>query len=141
MMIDVDRFKFYNDCYGHQQGDQCLRDVATAVAGSARRPGDMAARYGGEEFVTLLPGASAADAARIAEDLRAAIEAIGREHAANPPDRVVTASIGVATMAPVPDAAGHRPEDLVAAADAALYRAKNAGRNQVVSRDTGQRYR
>jgi diguanylate cyclase (GGDEF)-like protein/PAS domain S-box-containing protein len=133
MMIDVDHFKFYNDRYGHQRGDECLRTVATAVAGGARRAGDVAARYGGEEFAILLPGADAVAAAGLAEGVRAAIQAIGLEHTGNPANGIITASVGVATMTPVPDAGGYRPEDLVAGADAALYQAKHSGRNQVVA--------
>lgn len=133
LMIDVDHFKLYNDRYGHQRGDECLRAVAAAIAGSARRAGDVAARYGGEEFAVLLPGADATAAAGPAEDLRAAIEAVGLQHSGNPANGIVTVSVGVATMTPVPEAGGYRPEDLVAAADAALYEAKHAGRNRVVA--------
>jgi len=133
MMIDVDRFKLYNDCYGHQQGDQCLRAVAAAVADAARRAGDVAARYGGEEFAILLPGAEAASVVTLAEALRASVLALGLEHAGNPDGRVITVSIGVATVNPVPDGDRNRPEDLIAAADAALYAAKHAGRNRVTA--------
>lgn len=136
MVIDVDHFKRYNDRYGHQRGDQCLRDVAAAVAACGRRAGDLAARYGGEEFVILLPGADALDATALAEGVRAAIQAIGIEHADNPPGHVITASVGVATMTPILGADGTQPEHLFAAADAALYEAKQSGRNRVVARKT-----
>jgi len=136
LIIDVDRFKAYNDRYGHPRGDQCLRAVATAVAGCAKRAGDIVARYGGEEFVTLLPGADANAALMLGESVRAAIQAIGLEHAGNPPAGILTASVGVATMTPVPDGDEYQPADLVAAADAALYEAKHGGRNQVVCRTT-----
>ena len=133
LMIDVDRFKLYNDRYGHPRGDQCLRAIAATIARCGRRAGDMAARYGGEEFASLLPGADAMAASALAEHLRAAIEALGLEHADNTPSGFVTASIGAATMNPVPD--NHAvPRDLVIAADIALYEAKHAGRNRVATR-------
>ncbi|MGD0102405.1 MAG: diguanylate cyclase [Rhodopila sp.] len=136
LIIDVDRFKAYNDRYGHPRGDQCLCAVAAALAGCARRAGDIVARYGGEEFVMLLPRADATSALMLGESVRAAVQAIGLEHADNPPAGILTASVGVATMTPVPEGDEYRPADLVAAADAALYDAKHAGRNQVVCRTT-----
>ncbi len=131
VMIDVDRFKAYNDMLGHQQGDRCLQAVAGVVARFARRPGDLVARYGGEEIVVLLPGTLAAGAEEIAWAIRAAIQAAGLEHAGNPPFGVVTASLGVASRLPRLAGDEDGPGCLVAAADAALYEAKHGGRNTV----------
>jgi diguanylate cyclase (GGDEF)-like protein/PAS domain S-box-containing protein len=134
LMIDVDRFKLYNDGYGHQQGDACLRAVAAAVAGIARRPGEMAARYGGEEIVLLLPETTEDGAREIGERARAAIQATAIEHRDNQPWGCVTASIGTATLKPRLNRA-LQETDLVAIADQALYQAKHGGRNQVVVSD------
>ncbi len=138
VMADIDFFKRYNDALGHQAGDRCIFEVAGVLQGMARRAGDLAARYGGEEFVLLLPATGAADAAIVAETARAQIEALGIPH----PDgasRFVTASFGVATSVPgthPPETAG-APDQLVSAADAALYRAKSAGRNRVEFAEPG----
>ena len=132
LMIDVDRFKVYNDRYGHPQGDRCLRIVATAIADCLQRPGDLAARYGGEEIVVLLPGTQTYGAIDVAERVRRAIETIGLEHEGNSPGEIVTVSIGVATMEPGLDDLAGRSDELVARADAALYRAKHDGRNRFV---------
>lgn len=129
VLLDVDHFKAFNDHYGHQAGDDCLRQVAEAVAAVARRPEDLAARFGGEEFVVVLPGLTAPQALRVAENLRAAVAACRIPHAHNSAAAVVTASLGVAAAQPGP---GNRPEQLLAAADAALYQAKHEGRNRIV---------
>jgi diguanylate cyclase (GGDEF)-like protein/PAS domain S-box-containing protein len=131
-MGDIDRFKAYNDRYGHLQGDTALQAVALVFAGFARRPADVAARYGGEEMVLLLPGANAGGAFTRANAVRAGIEALGIEHPGNPPHGVVTASIGVATLWPGRLAPETGPEILIQLADKALYRAKTAGRNRIV---------
>lgn len=136
LMIDVDRFKLYNDRYGHPRGDRCLQAVATVIASFARRAGDVAARYGGEEFATLLPGSDETGAAAMGEALRGAIEALGLEHAGSLPNGIVTVSIGVATIRPGTNADSGRSEDIVLNADAALYQAKRAGRNRVASFET-----
>jgi diguanylate cyclase (GGDEF)-like protein len=128
ILVDVDHFKRLNDTYGHQRGDECLKLVASAIAGASQRAADCAARYGGEEFVVILPGTNAAGAAHTAERVRAAVEGLGFAHEASS-FGVVTASIGVATLAP---RMGTAIGDLVAAADRALYRAKEGGRNRVV---------
>jgi diguanylate cyclase (GGDEF)-like protein len=141
VLIDIDFFKRYNDCYGHPAGDQCLRAVATALAGSARRAGEVAARHGGEEFALLLPHADAAAARRIAERACEAIAALNIPHARSAVSANVSVSIGVASMSgEVADAinagglAGNphlTSAKLVEAADKALYAAKAMGRNRV----------
>ncbi|HJU99628.1 MAG TPA: diguanylate cyclase [Burkholderiaceae bacterium] len=128
VMIDVDYFKRYNDCYGHQRGDDCLMRVAQALRGGARRAADLVARYGGEEFAIVLPNAGPAEAVEVGQALRAAVEqlAIAHEEA---PGALVTISVGVAC------AEGHAvasTDALLRLADAALYRAKHMGRNRVV---------
>jgi diguanylate cyclase (GGDEF)-like protein len=128
VMLDLDHFKAYNDGYGHQLGDECLKRVARALKGAVRRAGDVVARYGGEEFVLLLPDTDAARAARFAERLRARLEALAVPHDHSPAWKTVTASFGVATHHPHRAA---RPQALVEDADRALYRAKREGRNRV----------
>jgi diguanylate cyclase (GGDEF)-like protein len=130
LLVDIDHFKQYNDHYGHQQGDVCLQRVASALAGVPTRSGDMVARFGGEEFVIILPGTDEPSAAAMAERVRRAVSALEIPHADSPVAPVVTVSVGVATMAQ--DAAGDGTA-LIEAADAALYRAKAAGRNRVAA--------
>ena len=131
MMIDLDRFKLFNDQYGHQLGDACLQATAKALGRFVRRPGDVAARYGGEELAILLPKTDAPQAALLAERVRAAIEATAIEHEGNRPFGVVTASIGVTTLRPFASGAAGIGDELIATADAALYEAKRNGRNRV----------
>lgn len=123
--IDVDRFKQYNDRYGHSAGDQCLKTVAGVIGRVACRHSDLAARPGGEEFALLLPGTPPGSAAIVAERLRAMVEA---DSAASELAHSVTVSIGVAAIDP---ADGETIEKLMRCADEALYRAKAAGRNRV----------
>jgi diguanylate cyclase (GGDEF)-like protein/PAS domain S-box-containing protein len=125
-LVDVDCFKLYNDAYGHQQGDECLRKVAACLRASARRAGELAARYGGEEFALILPGSSADVALELADQLRASVQKLGIPHAKHALG-VVTISVGVASF----DSQHTGAADLIEAADAALYRAKHAGRNRV----------
>ncbi|MFO1082281.1 MAG: diguanylate cyclase [Reyranellaceae bacterium] len=131
LLIDVDHFKRYNDEYGHQAGDDCLRTVGGLIAAQAQRPADLAARYGGEEFALLLPGSDSAGCAQIGERIREALHGLGLPHPQNPPSRRVTVSLGGATDHPTApgtaDAAG-----LVATADNALYAAKRGGRDRLV---------
>lgn len=127
MMLDVDRFKPFNDRYGHTAGDAALASVARSIGSHARRPADCAARYGGEEFVLLLPDTNAAQALAHAEKLRSAIETLDIPHA-DSPNNVLTASVGVASTS-ARDFESWRA--LVEAADAALYKAKRGGRNRV----------
>lgn len=132
VLIDVDHFKRYNDFYGHQAGDDCLRAVAATLAGSVRRAGELAARYGGEEFAILLPGSDVDTAMGLAEKARSLIVGLGLTHAARPDGSHVTISAGAATLGP---AQPGDPATLIGAADQALYRAKAAGRNRVLHAD------
>lgn len=128
VMVDVDSFKAYNDALGHPEGDRCLKAIAGVVLNSVSRAGDLAARYGGEEFVILIPGADHPTTLAFAEILRHACEALAIQHPASPTGPFVTISLGVATCHPSKDIT---TGSLVADADAALYRAKQAGRNRV----------
>jgi diguanylate cyclase (GGDEF)-like protein len=130
VMADIDAFKSYNDTLGHPVADKCLADVAEVIRQTANRAGDFAARYGGEEFVVLIPGADLAAATAFAERLRLACEVRAIPHPSSPVAPVVTLSLGVASHVPAPDAS---PITLLAEADAALYRAKQDGRNRVAS--------
>jgi diguanylate cyclase (GGDEF)-like protein len=130
IMVDIDHFKLYNDTYGHQSGDECLRDVATSLAKSLNRAGDLVARYGGEEFVVILPGTGVEGATQVAESMRATVEALGIENRESPIRGTLTISLGVATAFPEK---GISPEKLLAAADQALYRAKHEGRNRSIT--------
>lgn len=127
LFIDIDYFKGYNDHYGHQAGDDCLRAVAFVLVDTGRRPTDLVARFGGEEFVLLLPETALPGAVDIAERVRVFLAQAMIPHAAAPQGRV-TASIGVATLVPGDD---QPAADLVGAADAALYQAKALGRDRV----------
>ena len=129
LLLDVDRFKSYNDMYGHLAGDQCLCAITSSFGPHLKRVGDLAARYGGEEFVVLLPGATLADAGVIAESIREGVEALGLEHKGNATG-VVTISVGFSAVTPDNVLPSQR---LIAAADEALYAAKQGGRNRVMS--------
>jgi diguanylate cyclase (GGDEF)-like protein len=128
VMIDVDRFKAYNDAYGHPAGDRVLQRVAQALRRAVRAE-DIVGRYGGEEFMVLLEGINEENAARKAEDLRAAVEALDLQHDLNDAHGCVTVSVGVACYDP---AAGGKESDVVSRADGALYEAKEGGRNRCV---------
>lgn len=130
LMIDVDRFKRFNDIHGHQAGDQCLRAIARSLQAHTQRPGDLAARYGGEEFVVVLPSTGIRGAMLMAERMRAAIEAEVMALPGCLAVASVTVSIGVAAGIP---AWGQEPTGLVRDADRALYAAKAAGRNRVLA--------
>ncbi|GGE90312.1 ligand-binding sensor domain-containing diguanylate cyclase [Massilia psychrophila] len=127
-MLDVDHFKSYNDFYGHQAGDQCLRAVAALIETFGRRTGDMAARYGGEEFALLAPATDCADALALAQAICCELERLALPHAQSPYG-VVTISIGVAAIVPADD---NDSGMLVRLADKALYRAKQAGSNRAM---------
>jgi diguanylate cyclase (GGDEF)-like protein len=130
IMIDVDKFKAFNDRYGHQAGDQCLKTLATLFSETVTRAGDTVARYGGEEFVILLPETNAEGALSVAERVRKKVEAAAIKHEASPVCDHVTLSLGTATIVPTRDLA---PEELIKASDRALYRAKRDGRNRSVA--------
>lgn len=128
ILADVDQFKAYNDHYGHQGGDTCLKAVAGILQQQIFRAADLAARYGGEEFAIILPNTDLAGAEIVAERLRGELEALELPHAASEVSPWVTLSLGVASCVP---AVSGRPEHLLADADAALYAAKGQGRNRV----------
>jgi diguanylate cyclase (GGDEF)-like protein len=128
LMLDVDKFKQYNDRFGHQLGDAALTQVATCLRRRCSRPRDVVARYGGEEFIALLPSTSLAGARRLAENVRRDVAGSIVEHGAP-----VTVSLGVAEMIPTSE---RLPADLIRAADQLLYEAKRTGRNKVVSHAT-----
>ena len=140
-MVDVDHFKLFNDHYGHPAGDVVLRSVAGALSSVCQRPADLVARVGGEEFAVILPDTSAAGAIHLASSLCAAISALNIPHASSPTAAHITVSAGVATYTPAALEPSAEPQegsgqhtrpplhtDLIAAADAALYDAKRAGR-------------
>lgn len=126
-MCDIDFFKPYNDTYGHQMGDDCLKQVAVHLQSEAQRPADVVARYGGEEFAILLPNTERAIAQSIAERLLSTIEAAAIPHRVSP-FQYVTASFGVSSITP---SLLNAPAQLITEADRALYDAKAKGRNQV----------
>jgi diguanylate cyclase (GGDEF)-like protein len=128
VLADVDAFKQFNDTYGHLAGDEALRAVATALRIAAKRPGDVVARWGGEEFVAFFAETDAEGAYQVAERLRSAVATLAIPHARTPVHpRVVTVSVGIAMLGGRDD----HVDAMVARADAALYRAKSAGRNTV----------
>lgn len=126
LMVDVDNFKAYNDANGHLGGDECLQRIANAVA-SEMRANDLVARYGGEEFAVVLPNQSLKGAAIVAERIRLRVERLQVPLRRND-SQLVTVSIGAATAIAASDS---DPSQLVATADAALYRAKHMGRNRI----------
>lgn len=131
IICDVDYFKLYNDTYGHPQGDECLRQVASALKKSIKRPGDLVARYGGEEFVFLLPNTDADGALLLAKAAAVDVQALKQEHSASQVSDYVTVSMGVTSVIPTDDLS---IGTLVDTADLGLYEAKRKGRNQTVLR-------
>jgi diguanylate cyclase (GGDEF)-like protein/PAS domain S-box-containing protein len=131
LMIDVDHFKRYNDHHGHLCGDDCLRAVAQALLGCARRASDLVARYGGEEFAVLMPHASVDEAKAQAQRCLDTLTALALRHGDSPVGPLVTLSIGIGHLQPVVDD-GVGPKDLLQQADRALYSAKHCGRDRVV---------
>ena len=129
LMIDVDHFKLYNDTYGHPEGDACLKRIGEVLADISNSCDGFAARYGGEEFCLLLPGGDTAHALWVGEQVRAAVEGLAIPHLTSR-GKAVTISIGVATVTP---GDSQPQDDLIEAADAALYAAKRGGRNAVVA--------
>jgi diguanylate cyclase (GGDEF)-like protein len=127
LMVDIDHFKLYNDHYGHPAGDATLLQVASAMRRAAGRSQDLVARYGGEEFAILLPQLDEQGAIGVARRLMHELEMLDLPHAASPTSQRLTASIGIASMAPDEHSL---PADLVRVADALLYQAKAGGRNR-----------
>jgi diguanylate cyclase (GGDEF)-like protein len=132
VLVDIDYFKIYNDLYGHQAGDDCLKKVAATIAAAAKRPFDFAARYGGEEFVLVLYGPPREYAETIPEQIRRDISELRIPHEGSGIDSVVTVSVGVAIESP---GAGRSLAGAIQIADEALYEAKRSGRNRLVCRD------
>ena len=126
MLVDVDYFKDYNDHYGHLKGDQCLQLLAGELRRYSRRGGDLVARFGGEEFVMLYPGSDESEAEQLASRLCRSVRSLAIPHALNPQAGEVTVSVGVAVMTP---GKGGTAEQLLDAADRALYQAKQGGRD------------
>jgi diguanylate cyclase (GGDEF)-like protein len=128
LIIDIDNFKAYNDIYGHQKGDSCLKLVAEAIRRAVGRASDLVSRYGGEEFVVVLGDTPLDGGLRVAEKIRATVEGLGIPHegAGNRP--CVTVSIGVTSTLPDRQT---QPETVLVAADRAMYNAKSDGRNRV----------
>jgi len=126
-MIDVDFFKLYNDSHGHLAGDDCLRQIVSHLTQSLKRPADLAVRYGGEEFAALLPDTDEEGAREVGERLRQSIAAAAIPHKSSPLGHV-SVSVGIASLAARPNG---DPQALIRLADAALYDAKQSGRNQV----------
>lgn len=131
LMVDIDRFKALNDAYGHQYGDDCLRQVAATFADTLKRAGDLASRYGGEEFAVVLPATELDGAAAIGEIIRSRVEEIEIPHD-HSPSGVVTVSVGAATCIPTE---AREATTLIDLADRALYQAKHDGRNRVATTD------
>jgi len=127
IMIDLDCFKSYNDTYGHQQGDACLKKVAGIIKEAMKRPADLAARYGSEEFVLVLPETDKDGACKLAEQLCQEVANLKLEHQNNICGNWVTISLGAAVEIAEP---GKLFSDLLAKADKALYEAKRNGRNR-----------
>jgi diguanylate cyclase (GGDEF)-like protein len=132
IFIDIDHFKIYNDLYGHQAGDDCLRRVAHKIARAAKRPFDFSARYGGEEFVLVLYGPPNDYARSMPERLRQEVLELGIRHEGSKVASAITVSIGVAIADP---SSGRSLTGAIQAADEALYEAKQCGRNRVIFKD------
>lgn len=126
ILCDVDCFKQYNDTYGHQAGDECLRTITRTIKSFLRRPDDLLLRYGGEEFLAILPRADESWAVQVAELIRAAVEELKMEHLSSVAAPYVTVSLGVSTTIPCAESS---PQALLNCADQALYNAKQNGRN------------
>jgi diguanylate cyclase (GGDEF)-like protein/PAS domain S-box-containing protein len=130
LLGDIDFFKKFNDRYGHQAGDDCLRLVGQALADSVLRPADLAARYGGEEFALLLPDIDMEGALLVGQRVLVAIRQLNIKHQQSDVSDCVTISLGAACLIPT---AGQAPKDLIALADKALYQAKESGRNRIAA--------
>ena len=133
-MCDVDHFKMYNDTYGHQAGDDCLRQVAHSINAYLERPSDIVSRYGGEEFAVILPETIEDGALFVAEKIRHSVHELCIPHSGSAHGRV-TVSIGISALIPAPE---NTPSDLIQQADRALYQAKRLGRDRVCRPETNQ---
>ena len=128
ILCDIDYFKLYNDTYGHQAGDECLRLVAQALKKAVKRQPDLVARYGGEEFAVVLPNTALAGAKHVARAIQTTVQALEIEHRLSAVSPHLTISLGIATVS---STANGSPQELIAAADQGLYQAKSDGRAQV----------
>ena len=129
LLCDVDYFKFYNDTYGHQAGDSCLHQVAKGIERAVKRPADVAFRYGGEEFAAILPHTEGKGAIKVAEEIQQQIRQLKIEHSSSKISQHITLSIGVSGIIPNSQSL---PENLISAADRALYDAKLKGRDRII---------
>jgi len=129
IMLDIDHFKAFNDAHGHAAGDKCLKAVAKALRGHCTRPGDLVCRWGGEEFVVILPGTDAAGAGHVARALVEVVHGLGLAHGQSDASPCVTISAGSASTVP---SDGESAAALIEKADAALYAAKQSGRNRAL---------
>jgi diguanylate cyclase (GGDEF)-like protein len=127
ILLDIDYFKYYNDCYGHQAGDTCLIQVAQTAAKQLKRPADLFARYGGEEFIVVLPNTNLEGAIMVAESIQQAIRDLCIPHQDSKVSDVVTVSMGISCLIPTADSS---VEDLIKITDDALYQAKQQGRDR-----------
>lgn len=128
-MIDIDHFKRYNDRDGHLAGDDCLRQVATAIDVATRRPGEVVARFGGEEFAVIIPHGSHDDTCKYGQWICERVRSLALPHPDSPTAPIVTISVGLVSQVPLEDGDAMR---LISLADEALYRAKSTGRNRFV---------
>ncbi|MEO1134687.1 MAG: diguanylate cyclase, partial [Cyanobacteria bacterium J06639_1] len=128
LMCDIDYFKAYNDTYGHQLGDTCIREVARAINLHCGRTSDVAARYGGEEFAVVLPQTTLDGATAVARLILEEVTSLQLEHRASPAVNIVSISVGVACLTPN---SNQTPEQLIDSADRALYESKSKGRNRI----------
>ncbi len=129
IMCDVDCFKLYNDNYGHQNGDRCLRAIADTIQETVKRSVDLVSRYGGEEFAVIMPNTDTEGVFQVAETIRLAVESLEISNRASTVAPVITLSLGVSSMIPT---AAHLPDVLIRDADNALYNAKRQGKNRTV---------
>ena len=129
LLCDVDCFKLYNDSKGHQAGDECLQQVAQAIQRAVKRPADLVARYGGEEFAVILPNTNGEGGIQVAEEIRSSLRKFAIAHPLSLVSEYVTLSVGVSCTVPCHEGS---PEELIAAADRALYQAKELGRDRAV---------
>lgn len=136
IMIDIDRFKLFNDTFGHQQGDLCLEQVAQAIKKTLRRPKDLAVRYGGEEFLIVLPDTNKEGAIKVAQNIQLAIRNLKIRDLKLKTSHQIAVSLGISTIIPQRQ---DNPEDLIAHADSALYLAKQNGRDRFEIYDDSQK--